>query len=95
MTRGMTSDFAKLVAQTAIGQTLRSHFGLTEELPSLFHSLLERMDREDALRLATRFRATPTIAPSCATPMASDSAPEKGATTHPGTSALTGSRDKA
>lgn len=80
MAQGMTSDFAKLVAQTAIGQTLRSHFGVADELPSLFHSLLERMDREDALRVAARFPATPTMVQSRAIPAAADDTPKTDAT---------------
>ena len=90
MTRAMTADFAKLVAQTAIGQTLRSHFGVADELPSLFHSLLDRMDREDAARVAVRYRATPTAPRSRAVSEASD-----GATTHSGESALTNLKPKA
>jgi len=57
MRREATPDFAKLVAQTAIGQTLHSHFGVSDELPSLFHHLLERMDRQDARRVAARYPA--------------------------------------
>jgi hypothetical protein len=90
MTRAMTADFAKLVAQTAIGQTLRSHFGVADELPSLFHSLLDRMDREDAARVAARYRATPAAPQSRAVSEACD-----GATTHSGESALTNLKRKA
>jgi hypothetical protein len=57
MRREVTPDLAKLVAQTAIGQTLHLHFGVSDELPSPFHRLLERMDRQDAPRVAARYPA--------------------------------------
>jgi hypothetical protein len=55
MARELTPAFAKVVAQTAIGQMLHSHFGLSDELPPPFHDLLERMGREDVRRLAARY----------------------------------------
>jgi hypothetical protein len=91
MTREMMSDFAKLVAQTAIGQALPAHFGVADELPSLFHSLLQRMDREDALRVTARFPARPT---SRAIPAAA-AMPKSGSTTAPGETAVTNVKRKA
>ena len=57
MSREVTPDSAKLVAQTAIGQILHSHFGVADELPSLFHHILQRMDRQDARRVAAPYPA--------------------------------------
>jgi hypothetical protein len=81
----ITADFAKLTAQTAIGQGLRSHYGVSEELPSLFHSLIARMDQKDALRVAARFPTKPSTtlnrtAPRTAPAFRTDGAFEPGKT---------------
>jgi len=55
MTRELSPDFVKLAAQTAIGQRLRAHYEASEELPSLFQSLIARMDECDAQAVAKRF----------------------------------------
>jgi hypothetical protein len=70
MVRQMTADFAKLTAQTAIGQGLRLHYQVCDELPSLFHSLVARMDQGDTLRVAARFPTEPTTARNRTVPRA-------------------------
>jgi hypothetical protein len=52
MSRSISPDFAKRMAQTAIGQELPSHYGISDELPSLFHSLIARLNDTDAQRIA-------------------------------------------
>ena len=61
MRRELTPDFAKTVAQTAIGQTLHAHFGVSVELPSPFRSLLERMDLQDTRGAAARYPVKATL----------------------------------
>jgi hypothetical protein len=55
MTRRMTADFAKSVAQTAIGQSLHSHFGLPDGFLLSFTPFRSRVDRQDAQRAAARY----------------------------------------
>jgi hypothetical protein len=72
MAREVTADFAKLVAQSAIGQGLRSHYPISDELPSLFHSLIARLDETDAQRTAKRYPSKLTVAQNRAAPISAD-----------------------
>jgi hypothetical protein len=64
-------DFAKFVTQT-LGRELPSHFPISDELPSLFHSLIARLDETDARRIAKRYPSQPTGAQNRAAPIAAD-----------------------
>jgi hypothetical protein len=72
MAREITPDFAKRAAQTAIGEGLPSHYPVSDELPSLFHSLSARLDETDALRIAKRYPPKQTEAQNPAEPLATD-----------------------
>jgi hypothetical protein len=89
MAREITPDFAKLAAQAAIGQGLRSHFGVPDEFPSLFHSLIERMDRQDAARAAARFPSKPTQTQNRAASITADVLPKGSVAEHRGKAGVT------
>lgn len=61
-------DFGKFVAQT-VGQELPSHYPISNELPSLFHALIARLDETDARRMAKRYPSQPSRSQNRAAPI--------------------------